>query len=613
MVASVFKTIRWHSILLGLIALSRASTDISGDLLTDIKGVTPQNDVAVEDSRFLVKNTEKILVMRALEITCVEKGAMMLNWVEPEANFSFDPKDVTYHLFAKPTEDYAFEASSLDELIEIFEQKKRWFYYEIKGQTEKNLEKLKATNKMYSVLVAAQVGDVLSDFAQSMNAMVHSIVPKTGNYTYSHHVDFEADEKLEVTTNTYPDRMRAKITFEAIGDNKLPKKFMQIAVNTTVTGTASDGEVLVRKVEQVKFKKDAVIVTGRLSDASELLSRLQVDSVQLAGAVNETDNGRNEVRIFDITIESSTRIFDGLTFETLFNLFSRIRWGFSINWRCNRVCPCFGGCCFCINTPNGVRDVYAILIAGFRAEAKFVFFKEFEHTLERSFNLFSSSTRAVVVWAGIVPVIFTYSFSMDLELELVLKASIEATLGAWMEGNLEMGFRQRGSGSSFDPVKTATFDDGLWLPQDTFKATFSLDADAGLHLSATVLVYHLIGGRIGVKPGIAFSTGGEVTSSGLSTTHFDLDLYLKMPFAFVIAQRDVFDDEFTLFTLSLLPSARNIFDGATGLGWCQGDCDIDGDCNTGFRCFQRSGSEPLISCQGRPSNRWDYCVPMFIF
>merc|ERR1711966_639974 len=30
---------------------------------------------------------------------------------------------------------------------------------------------------------------------------------------------------------------------------------------------------------------------------------------------------------------------------------------------------------------------------------------------------------------------------------------------------------------------------------------------------------------------------------------------------------------------------------------CQGDCDVDGDCATGLKCFQRSASEKIPGCK----------------
>lgn len=602
------------SILLSLTALSRASTDQSGVPLTDFEGITHQNHDIANDSRFLDEYTqEDLLVMRTLEISCVEKGILLFNWLAPEANFRYDPKDVTYHLFVTLGEGYDFTAMKLKDIKDEFEKKKTSHYFEIKGETEYIFKDIKPTNKMYSVLFVAEVGKVMSDIKKStMDVLVHGIVPKSGNYTYASHVSFEADMKLEVTTSAEADAMKCKIFFKA-KKGKLPMELLQIAVNTTVTGTTTDGTVLVRKVEKVKFKQKSVIVTAKLADSSEIFQKLKVDSLSLAGARNETDDGRYEVNIFDIRIENSYPIFDGLTFDTMFNLFSKIMWGFSINWHCNRACPCFGGCCFCVNTPNGVKDVYAILHAGFRAEAKFVFSKEWSRTWEKTIGLFSSSLRTLTVWVSVVPVVFTYKFNMDVELELVATASITAEMGAWIQGDLQMGLRQRGSGNSFDPVKTATFSHGTWTPQDTFKASYSLSADAGLHLYATVLVYHLVGGRVGVKPGVSFGTGGSVTSSGYTTDNFDLDLYLKMPLAFIVGNRDVWTGEYTLFTMSLLPSAKDVALNTSGLGWCEGDCDNDNECNTGFRCFQRSGSESLTSCQGNPTNAWDYCVPMFVF
>jgi len=43
---------------------------------------------------------------------------------------------------------------------------------------------------------------------------------------------------------------------------------------------------------------------------------------------------------------------------------------------------------------------------------------------------------------------------------------------------------------------------------------------------------------------------------------------------------------------------------------CQGDCDVDGDCATGLKCFQRSASEKIPGCKvggNGDVNKHDYC------
>jgi hypothetical protein len=45
-------------------------------------------------------------------------------------------------------------------------------------------------------------------------------------------------------------------------------------------------------------------------------------------------------------------------------------------------------------------------------------------------------------------------------------------------------------------------------------------------------------------------------------------------------------------------------------GYCEGDCDSDADCEAGFACYQRSGSETLYGCNGSPTSAWDYCLPV---
>jgi transforming growth factor-beta-induced protein len=46
------------------------------------------------------------------------------------------------------------------------------------------------------------------------------------------------------------------------------------------------------------------------------------------------------------------------------------------------------------------------------------------------------------------------------------------------------------------------------------------------------------------------------------------------------------------------------------LGECQGDCDVDEDCEGGLVCFQRDGGEPVPGCLGGDddNSRTDYCV-----
>lgn len=44
------------------------------------------------------------------------------------------------------------------------------------------------------------------------------------------------------------------------------------------------------------------------------------------------------------------------------------------------------------------------------------------------------------------------------------------------------------------------------------------------------------------------------------------------------------------------------------LGRCEGDCDNDGDCQSGFECFQRNGGEPVPGCSGIDDSSIDYCI-----
>mmetsp|Transcript_28492 Transcript_28492/g.61197 ORF Transcript_28492/g.61197 Transcript_28492/m.61197 type:complete len:682 (+) Transcript_28492:175-2220(+) len=43
------------------------------------------------------------------------------------------------------------------------------------------------------------------------------------------------------------------------------------------------------------------------------------------------------------------------------------------------------------------------------------------------------------------------------------------------------------------------------------------------------------------------------------------------------------------------------------LGECQGDCDLDTDCQGSLTCFQRSGNEPVPGCSGTGTSGKDYC------
>ena len=45
------------------------------------------------------------------------------------------------------------------------------------------------------------------------------------------------------------------------------------------------------------------------------------------------------------------------------------------------------------------------------------------------------------------------------------------------------------------------------------------------------------------------------------------------------------------------------------LGLCEGDCDKDTDCQSGLKCFQRSGYSTVPGCIGKGKRSWDYCVP----
>merc|ERR1712032_1300585 len=41
---------------------------------------------------------------------------------------------------------------------------------------------------------------------------------------------------------------------------------------------------------------------------------------------------------------------------------------------------------------------------------------------------------------------------------------------------------------------------------------------------------------------------------------------------------------------------------------CEGDCDNDSHCDTGLKCFQRSGTTTVPGCTGKGVNHHDYCI-----
>merc|ERR1711865_1176425 len=49
--------------------------------------------------------------------------------------------------------------------------------------------------------------------------------------------------------------------------------------------------------------------------------------------------------------------------------------------------------------------------------------------------------------------------------------------------------------------------------------------------------------------------------------------------------------------------------GDGGLGNCQGDCDGDAQCASGYRCFERTGDGEVPSCNSANAiTDWDYCI-----
>merc|ERR1719262_632537 len=46
---------------------------------------------------------------------------------------------------------------------------------------------------------------------------------------------------------------------------------------------------------------------------------------------------------------------------------------------------------------------------------------------------------------------------------------------------------------------------------------------------------------------------------------------------------------------------------AKNLEACIGECDNDGQCKSGLKCFQRKGYTPVPGCSGKGKSGWDYC------
>ena len=45
------------------------------------------------------------------------------------------------------------------------------------------------------------------------------------------------------------------------------------------------------------------------------------------------------------------------------------------------------------------------------------------------------------------------------------------------------------------------------------------------------------------------------------------------------------------------------------LSACQGDCNVDADCNAGLFCYQRTSWEEIPGCSGNGTQWTDYCLP----
>ena len=50
--------------------------------------------------------------------------------------------------------------------------------------------------------------------------------------------------------------------------------------------------------------------------------------------------------------------------------------------------------------------------------------------------------------------------------------------------------------------------------------------------------------------------------------------------------------------------------GKTNLDLCEGDCDRNADCATGFYCFKRRKFESVPGCEGSGARGKDYCIPV---
>ena len=50
--------------------------------------------------------------------------------------------------------------------------------------------------------------------------------------------------------------------------------------------------------------------------------------------------------------------------------------------------------------------------------------------------------------------------------------------------------------------------------------------------------------------------------------------------------------------------------GKTNLGLCEGDCDEDADCTTGFYCFRRNRFKSVPGCKGKGACGNVYCIPL---
>ena len=90
--------------------------------------------------------------------------------------------------------------------------------------------------------------------------------------------------------------------------------------------------------------------------------------------------------------------------------------------------------------------------------------------------------------------------------------------------------------------------------------------------------------------------------------------YAKVPLTKYASVSDRYSIVFpTDLTNSHLPTVPIILSGtndkkAKNLSACTGECDDDGQCAHGLKCFHRENGEPIPGCTGKGGGpHWDYC------